>query len=360
MALRLRLYDLRVDGRLGNAVGICQSDVKGYASFVNAAQRRLLFCKEAGEESWNGTWAEMLFTVTRAVPFLTLPREVARLEFVDVCNRPVTVSNQFFEFLRFGNGHLPKFFCQQHRACFNAQVLARNNVPTFTDLTGPPQYIRIYPTDAADVNKGVIMQGTDSNNNVIYSQLGLNRITGTTVYLDQPFVTVALSGSTAPLPFNSITGIQKDATVGPVRFTQVDPTTGNELLLHTMEPSEVTAWYRRYFFNEVPINCCFDPNTGITNVTVQAIVKLDLIPVVADSDYCLLTNMEAIIEEAQAVRYSTIDSPTAKQNEAIKHRDAVRYLRGELGHTQGLTTPAVNFSPWGSARLERAAIGTLI
>ncbi len=351
---------MRLDGRLGGAVGLCQSDVKGYCSFLNGSQRRLLYAKEAGEESWNGTWAEISFTVTRAVPFYTAPREVARLELVDVCNRPITVSNQFQEYLRFGNGHLPKFFCQQHRGCFRPQVLSRNNVPTFTDLTGPPQYIRIYPTDAADVNKGVVMQGTDSNNNVIYSQLGLNRITGTTVYLDQPFVTVALSGSTAPLPFNSITGIQKDATVGPVRFTQVDPTTGNELLIHTMEPSETTAWYRRYFFDSLPINCCFDPNTGSTNVFVQAIAKLELIPVVSDTDYLLIQNMEALIEEAQALRYSIIDSPTAKQNEAIKHRDAIRLLRGESAHYFGTTGAAVNFAPFGSARLERSAIGTLI
>ena len=357
---RLRLYDIRLDGRLGNAVGICQADVKGYASFVNSAQRRLLYCKEAGEESWWGTWAEIQFTVTRSVPFVTQPREVVRLELVDVCNMPVSVQNQFWEYLRFGNGHLPKLFRQQRCGCFHPQVLSRNNVPTFTDLTSPPQYIRIYPTDAADASKAVVIQGTDSNNNVIYSTLGLNKITGTTVYLDSPFVTVALSGSTTPLPFNSITGIQKDATVAPVRFTQVDPTTSNELLIHTMEPSETTAWYRRYYFNELPINCCFDPNTGVTNVLVTAIAKLELIPVVSDTDYTLIQNMEAIIEEAQAVRYSTIDSQQAKANEASKHRDAVRYLRGELAHYLGTTTPAVNFAPFGSARLERQAIGTLV
>lgn len=357
---RLRVFDIRLDGRLGNAVGICQSDVKGYCSFINAAQRRLLYAKEAGEESWYGTWAEITFAVTRTVPFITLPREVARLELVDVCNRPVFVQNQFFEYLRFGNGHLPKLFQQRHCACFNTQALSRNNVPTFTDLTAPPQFIRVYPTDPADNKKAVIIQGTDSNNNVIYSTLGLNQITGTTVYLDSPFVTVALTGSTVPLPFNSITGIQKDATVAPVRFTQVDPNTGNELLIHTMEPSETTAWYRRYFFDSLPINCCFDPNTGSTNVFVQAIAKLELIPVISDSDYTLIQNMEALIEEAQAVRYSTIDSSQAKQNEALKHRDAVRLLRGELAHYLGTTLPAINFAPWGSARLQRAAIGTLI
>jgi hypothetical protein len=175
-----------------------------------------------------------------------------------------------------------------------------------------------------------------------------------------PFVTVVLQGSTVPIPFNSITGIQKDATVAPVRFTQVDPTTGNELLLHTMEPSETTAWYRRYYFDSLPINCCFDPNTGVTNVLVTAIAKLELIPVVSDTDYTLIQNMEALIEEAQAVRYSTIDSQQSKQNEAIKHRDAVRLLRGELSHYVGLTQPAVFFAPFGSARLERQKIGTLI
>jgi len=357
---RLRLYDIRLDGRLGNAVGICQSDVKGYAQFVNAAQQRLIYCKEAGEESWWGTWAEIQFQVTRAIPFYTAPREVARLELVDICDRPVSVQNQFTEYLRFGNGHFPKLFRQQRCGCFHPQVLSRNNVPTFTDLTAPPQYIRIYPTDSADVNKAVIMQGTDNNNNVIYTQNGLNRITGVQVLMQSPFSTVSLQGSTVPLPFNSITGIQKDATAAPVRFTQVDPTTGNELLLHTMEPSETTAWYRRYFFDRLPINCCFDPNTGVTNVLVTAIAKLEFIPVVSDTDYTLIQNLEAIIQEAQSVRYSTIDSQQAKQNEAIKHRDAVRYLRGELAHFLGTTTPAVNFAPFGSARLERQAIGPLI
>jgi hypothetical protein len=360
MSQRLRLYDLRLDGRLGNAVGICQSDVKGYAQFVNAAQQRLLYCKEAGEESWFGSFAEIQFQISRAVPFYTAPREVARLELVDVCNSPVSVNSQFTEYLRFGNGRFPKLFRQQRCGCFHPQVYSRNNVPTFTDLTGPPQYIRIYPTDPADVNKSVVIQVTDSNNNVVYTQNGLNRITGINVLIQQPYSVLTLQGSTVPIPCNSITGIQKDATVAPVRFTQVDPTTGNELLLHTIEPSETTAWYRRYYFNQLPINCCFDPNTGVTNVLVTAIAKLEFIPVVSDTDYCLIQNMEAIIAEAQAVRFSTIDSAQAKTNEQSKHVDAVRYLRGELSHYLGVTAPATNFAPFGSARLERQAIGTLI
>jgi hypothetical protein len=356
---RLRLYDIRVDGRLGKAVGICQGDVGGYASYVNAAQRRLLMCKEAGEESWWGTWAEISFTVTRAVPFVTEPRGIARLEFVDICDSPVWTRNQFAEYLRFGNGHLPKNYQQQQCGCVKPQVLSRNNVPTFTDLTGPPQYIRGYVTDPSDVAKRFLLQGSDANNNTLYSQDGLNRVTGVFTSFASPFATVSMPDLT-PIPINSITGIQKDVTNGPVSFTQVDPNTGTELLLHTMDPSETTAWYRRYYFDQLPINCCYNPSTGVTNVTATAIAKLELIPVVVDTDYTLIQNMEAIIEEAQAVRYSTIDSQQAKTNERIKHQDAVRYLRGELAHYLGLTTPAVNFAPFGSARLECQAIGTLI
>jgi hypothetical protein len=357
---RLRVYDVRLDGRLGNAVGICQDDIAGYCRYLNAATRRLLFCKEAGEESWNGTFAEIAFTVTREVPFVTTPREVARLEFVDVCTWPVEVQNQFFEYLRFGNGRLPKLFHQGlgGRACHAPQVLSRNNVPTFTDLTGPPQFIRIYITDPQDVGKRILMQGTDGNGNVIYSQDVLNRVTGIYTSLDSPFATVAASG--VPVPFNSISGIQKDVTVGPVQIYQVDPTTGTQLLLSTMEPTETTAWYRRYYFSSLPVNCCFNRVSGTTDVRVTAIAKIEPENVSGDTDYLLLQNLEAYIEEAQAVRYSTMDGQQARQNEVAKHKLAVGYLNGELSHVYGKDNPAVNLALFGSARLERQAIGQMI
>lgn len=77
-------------------VGICQADVAGCARICNSAQRRLLMAKEASEDGWWGGWAEMAFTVDRSNPYLTLPREVARLEMVDVCQRPVQIQNQFY------------------------------------------------------------------------------------------------------------------------------------------------------------------------------------------------------------------------------------------------------------------------
>jgi hypothetical protein len=354
---RLRLYDCRVSS-LPTSVGLCQADIKGVAEIVNSAQRRLLYCKEAGEESWWGTWAEVQFTVSRQTPFVTFDNSIARLEYVDICNRPVTTNNQFVEFLRFGNGRLPKLFQQGHCGCFSPQVYTRNNVPTFVDLSSPPQLIRAYATDPTDLDKRVLMQGTDNNGNTIYSQDLFQRATGQFESLTNPFIQW-------PMMFNTITGIQKDITNGPVQIFQVDPNTGTQVLLVTMQPSETTAWYRRYFFHSLPFNCCTftgpnpcSPIQPVESVQVNAIVKLEFIPVQFDTDYCLIQNLEALKQEAMAVRYSAMDSTQSKQLEAIKHKEAVRYLNGELGHYLGIDQPAIQVSVFGSARLERQMIGT--
>jgi hypothetical protein len=134
-----------------------------------------------------------------------------------------------------------------------------------------------------------------------------------------------------------------------------------------MQPTETTAWYRRYYFNSLPCNCCSfvcpnpcSPIQPAASVSITAIAKLDFIPVITDTDYCLIQNLEALKEESMSYRYSKMDSPQSKQLEAIKHRNAVRLLNGEITHYLGTTDPAVNLAVFGSARLQRQSIGTLI
>ena len=355
MAQRLRLYDCR-NSRLPSTIGLCQQDAHAIAENVNGAQRRLLMCPEAGDEGWWGTWAEVAFAIDPAKPIITLPREIARLEAIDVCHRPVPLHNQFYEYLQFGNGRMPKRTTQ----CPGfINVFTRNTSATFRDLTNPPQNIYVYLTDPTDVGKRVMISGLDANGNIIYTQDGVNRVTGVFVSLTSPF-------AVAPMTFNTITGIQKDITNGQVQFFQVDPVTGAQILLLTMEPSEQTASYRRYFLNPIPRNCCglfinacVSPNLP-TQVLVTAIAKLELIPVMVDTDYCLIQNLEAIIEECQSIRYSRVDNPSAKAMSAAAHKTAIGFLNGELNHYIGKDQVAVNVSPFGSAHLARRKIGTLI
>lgn len=350
---RLRLHDIRLS-RLPEVVGKCQADISGIASYVNSAQRRLLMCRETGDEGWWGTWAEVAITlVSRVNPYITLPRQIARLEKMNVCKHPVFIQNQFYEYLDFGNGRMP----QRHRDDYClTQSFTRNNVITFADLTAPPKILRVYITDTADNDptKRVLFQGTDQNSSVIYSQDGVQMVKGTFVTLGSPFTDTTMS-------FNTISGIQKDVTAGDIQIFQVDPTTGDESLLLTMEPGEKVAGYRRYYLNSLPTSCCHTCSGSTPqSLTVTALAKLELLPVVVDTDYLLFQNLEAIIEEACAVRYSEIDSASSKQMAQEKHLQAVRYLQGELVHYLGKDKPAVNFAPFGSARLCRQKIGRLI
>jgi len=346
MSLRTRLYDYRLSD-LPATVGLCASDVANVASIVNTAQRRLLYCREAQGESWWGTWAEVAWNVYQSSPFITLPRALARAELFDVCKQPVVINNQWVEYLRFGNGRLPKL-CGSR--CGKLQIYSRNNAVTFVDMP-VGSYIKIYPTVSTDDGSRVLLQGTNTVDAVIYSNDGTNRVSGEFVTLTSPFVTSSNQ-------FNTLTGIQKDITDGDIQIFAVDPNDGTETLLVTMEPGEQTASYRRYYFNSLPFNCC--PNQDY--VQVSAIAKLEPFPVRVDTDYTVLTGdaaIEAITEEAQSVRYSRIDETSAKQMAAEKHIQAVRILNGQLTHYMGKDEPALIFAPFGSARLEKVRIGMI-
>lgn len=346
MAQRLRLQDLRTS-RFPRVIGACQTNVPTIAQYANDCQAQLLYDKAAGDESWHGTWAEVSFNVSRSSPFITLPREIARLESVVVCDKPVALNNQFFEYLQFGNGRMSTNSC---RCPDELAVYARNNAITFTDLSDAPQLIRVYRTSDQDDGKRTLIQGVDANDMVVYSQDVFNRVQGVFLTFDSVPVTTTLS-------FNRLTGIQKDITSGQIQYYQVDPTTGEEALLLTMEPSETTASYRRYYFSNLPSACCPVPGQAEGTVQVKAIAKLDLIPVITDTDYLLIQNLEAMIEQAQAVRLMEADTVAAQQMAERHHQRAIQLLIGENSHWNGINQPAVGFFPFAS---DKAQIGQLV
>lgn len=355
---RARLRDFRLS-RGPQAIGLCATDTARLALMVNSAQQRLLYAREAGDEGWYGTWAEVAFSASQTQPYITCSRDIARIEKLSVCQRPIPVENQFFEYLAFGNGNLPKTCQSRYSYCqWNAKSYSRNNAITFTDLSNAPQHIRIYPTDTtgADTDTArphrVLVQGLDANGNTLYSLDEGIQVQGVYATLAQPFVDVDLDG--VAVAFSRITGIQKDVTTGSIQIYQVDPITGEEVLLHVMEPSEEVASYRRYYLDRLPAFCC---NSSDDEITVTGICKLELIPVVADTDYLLIQNIEALIEECQSIRYSESDSETAKKMAAERHTQAIRLLQGELVHYLGRERPAMSFFPFGSASLACKGVG---
>lgn len=360
MPNRKRLLDFRTEGDPAD-VGLCLNDQVRCAKIVNTAQARLLKCREAGDEGWHGTWSVMALSVSRTAPYITTPRGVARLEKLNVCQSPVEIHNQFHEYLRFGNGNLPKTCSTDYGCKWDVRAYERNNAVTFTDLYPAPQYLRIYSTDTTGVDtaggtdaKRVLIQGTDSNGDTLRSMDGTHQVQGVFATLASPFVDVKVDD--VQVAFNTISGIQKDVTRATIQIFQVDTTTGEEVLLHIMDPGETVAGYRRYYLDNLPTNCC-----GYTTGTLQvlAVVKLDLVPVVADTDYLLIGNIEALMEECRAIHYGKADSMASKQMAQYHHVEAIKLLQGELVHMYGKEKPAMSFAPFGSFDPAHAGVGMI-
>jgi len=345
---------------LPGAVGICATDISSVAAIVNEAQERLINDPLAPDEGFWGGWARMVFNVqvTNRVGYIVTPQEVARVIVMDVCTKPIKIRNGFYEFLNYGPGLQPKpnGTCQSinppSASCCGLasplQAYERETVTTLATQTVSPAILRVYMSDSADLGRGIVIQGDDQNGKVIYGidTATKQAILGERVSFADPF-------SDSVNQFASISGIIKDVTVGPVIINQVDPDTGDETYLTTMDPHEVTAQYRKYLLNNLPVQCC-TTSSGIIQVT--SMVKLDFIPVKSDSDFLTIQSLPALIEEVQAIKYSRMDSEIAAKLEEKHHAKALSLLFGQLDHYLGKTQTAISVPIFGSNRLRAQPI----
>ncbi|MDB6112674.1 MAG: hypothetical protein JWR69_4424, partial [Pedosphaera sp.] len=235
-------------------------------------------------------WQKVVFQITKARPYITLPREFARVINLDVRRFPIRMQNEFYELLEAGVGLRGFTECQDW--CGSLEGYERGVFPTMVDLTPANQLLRVYLTDPRDIGLRMLVGPClDQNGNAVYSQDGANSVNGFYLSFDQPF-------TTSNFIVTSIGGIQKDATYGDVLLYQVDATTGEQVLLSRYAPDELNPAYRRYFINRLPCAC---GTTG--TVPILAMAKLEFIPANRDTDFLIIGNIPALIEEFKAIRW---------------------------------------------------------
>lgn len=348
-----RTFSQLRQSRFPNVIGQCQSNIPEIASVANECTQRLL--NEFGEWGPWGGWAKVAFTASRSNPYITLGYQFARAINMDVCKFPLRIQNEFYEEIDAGIGLRGTVPCQN--CCDVREAYDRADFPTMIDITPTNQLVRIYPTDPSDVGKSVMfLNALDQNGNGIYSSSLTGQINGFQLQLNTPFTT----SSFITTGFGQVV---KDITNGDVILTQVDATTGSEVTLSRYKPWETNPAYRRYYLGNIPLSCCGPQNTPPVvpqQVTITAMCKYEYIPIQNDNDFLLIGNIPALIEEAQALQYSSMDSPNAAAQEAKHHRKAVQLLQMELDHYLGKNLPATNFAPFGTARLEHQGIGLMI
>ena len=332
------------------AMGICQAD-PAVATYCNAAQERLLMDPMAPDEGWWGSSVTLNLSasVTCQAAYVVTPREIARLIVTSVCNRAIPIRNRFYEYLEFGRGLRPK---NCRAGCGDAfQAYERDTVVTFAPMLPTPQKIRVYPTDVRDSGFRVLLQGLDQNRQVVLTTDPNTGASGPGEYLSIKFPFVdSVNTYIGPL-----SGIQKDQTYGPLQFFQVDPTTGAESALSTMDPNEASANYRRYLISGIPNAnlCCASPANPLT---ISAQGRIDFLPVQNETDYLTLQNVSALIEESQSIRFSRIDSSSAAQLSGFHHSRALALLNGQLDLYEGKCNTAISVPIWGSRHLRRQPV----
>ena len=192
----------------------------------------------------------------------------------------------------------------------------------------------------------------DQNGNGIYTQDGQQSVNGFFLTLQSPF-------DTSNMLVSAFGSIAKDFTQGDVILKAVDPSTGLETTLSRYTPDETAPAYRRYYINSLPTNCCATNFVTPGMVQITAMLKYEYAPVRRDTDFLIIGNIPALIEEAQAIKYSSIDETTAAQLESKHHAKSIKLLQSEMRHQLGELQPAVNSAIFGSARLACAGVGTL-
>lgn len=336
---------MAIGAGLGSPLGICAADISAQAAVANLAQEQLIMDPLTPDEGWWGGWVKMVFNlqVTSGVAYIITPHDIARVILMDVCQKPIRIRNGFYEYLEFGIGLQPRG-CNQICAPNTMQAFERDTVYTLNDFPSTPQLLRTFPSDPADVGKRIVFQGPDQNGIEV---LGLDvqtqqSVVGETDYLASPFIDSISQ-------FSAINGIIKEPTLGPVQVFTVDPVTQAQKLLTILEPNETTAAYRRYLVNGLACKCC---NTPSGTVQVSAQCKLDFVPVVSPQDYLIIQNIPAILEQAQAIRYSRMDAAQAPALEAKHHARAIALLNGQLDHYLGKINTAITVPIFGSDRLK--------
>lgn len=334
------------------AMGLCV-DNPLVAAYCNEAQERLLMDPLCPEEGWWGGWITMNLTasvVNNAYAYVTTPREIARLIVMSVCQTPIHIRNGFYEYLQYGPGLKPKACTGGYTCGDPMEAIERDSVVTLASLLSTAQTIRIYTTDTRDLGRRVLVQGKDQN-----SQVVMTTDPGTGKSAPGEYMVITSPFTDSVNTFSTISGIQKDETWGTIQFFQVDPTTGTEVALSSMEPSEGQALYRRYLVNGIPnTSLCCTTNAGTVQLTAQG--RLDFIPVQNETDYLTIPNVPALIEESMSIRFGRMDSPAAAQQSGLHHQKALALLNGQLDKYSGKTNTAISVPIFGSNKLRRQPV----
>lgn len=314
--MRVTYGDLKAS-RIPKAAGICATDARLLA-WTNEAQHRLLM-----KGKWWGTCPKIRICATNSC--LTLPPQVATIEAVALDGRPIPIRDQWWEFLDNGAGIRGKDSCM-------SEAVARGHYCTFADVNtadGVDKKLQIACDLFTDVGKTVLLLGYDENGNWI-------RTLQSGVYMDGEVVTLAQApGTLSTKKYTVLSDIQlPDNMDGQTWLWEYNTSDTTLRMIGHYQYFETRPSYARYFFPSIK---CPSSSSGCGTVSVEAIVKLEFVPVKQDTDYLIIQNLPALKEMIVGLKDAE-NEPVATNKLTILTTavtSAMAILDDELSHYLG-------------------------
>lgn len=261
-----------------------------FIQLVNEATRRLL---KRGD--WDGTIVPM-FTCISYGSCVVWPRYVGQIRQLNTCNKQhVPIKNVWWDFLPYDRSlawNSNEWWGWRGGA---ASMVNQGRSAVFQDIMGEGRTIRAYPESSLDTGKTITIFGEDNNGQRLMTRGVGPWKDGITLSLKAPYVET-------PSYVRRIDRVLKDLTTGPVRLYAWNSTNSVLEDVAYYEPSETNPSYIRSNLN---LGCAGGrgcDGTASNNKGVVALVKLQYVPVLVDTDLVLIDNIQALKFMIQSIR----------------------------------------------------------
>lgn len=250
---------------------MCLSSVLNF--LINEAQERII---QLGK--WKDTYAKYRFCAYQNC--ITLPYELETMLTAAICCRPISIQNQWFQFLASGPGLATTTSgCGNIYDSSDGFVTVQDPCSDFT--------IRVYADVTEDADASITVMGLDGDGNLIRTLVDSVWQTGETIPID------ASAFQTSTKTFSQVTQIVKPRTNGNIRLYANYTDGSGQVLLGIYGYNVTLPKFRRYFL----------PGTIDTDNPRQftIIAKRRYIPAVDDNDLLIVQNVPAVKEMVMSI-----------------------------------------------------------
>ena len=301
-----------------------------FADLLNEATRRLLR---------RGDWFDTDFQLNLCVSgtIIAWPRCVGAIRGVRFAgnhhHRAASLFNNWFSFIR------PEIGSWGGRHGW-AVIEDMNRAPTANDITGTTgKNLRYYTALAADNGKTITFFGNQYGAQPLQEQQVVGSQSGQTV--NGMTLTAAAPYATNGVLVTNIDAITRQATQGPAYLYEYDPVANTLRDLAFFEPGDTNPRFRRSRIVSKSATCSAPDANGICWTSIEALVKVEFVPVVNPRDFLMIDNFDALKFMIQAINCEEADD---EQTAEVKITKAIRELNFELRNKNldGQTSVSVN------------------